>query len=340
MALAVGAELFMIEPAVHAQLGRFVGPLSSQPLALSSDNSVLAVANPDNNSVTFFDVRPGKHLKLKEVKVQTEPNSVVFTPDGKKVFVANTVSGTVSVIPVNVAARTFGTPQANLPVGTEPYSLAITPNGTKLYVASARSATVTIMDAVTNDIIDTLTGVGFEPRGLAITNDGDGDDLDETLYVTDFLALPLPGKLDGADDAKRGKVTVIETATDSIVATVTLNPLAEYRLQGRGRRARNGFSQGANFVFPTGAYPNQLNNIAIKGNFAYIPPTGDSPNGPVRFDVNTQSLLPVINRSNNRMRVRPSTCTWLSQTRRTRPNCLSRSRGRWHSNIMPTRAGC
>ena len=298
MALAAGVELFVSTPAAHAQLGRFVGPISSQPLALSADNSVLAVANPDNNSVSFFDVRPGKNLKLKEVKVQTEPNGVIFTPDGKKLFVANTVSGTVSVIPVNVAARTFGVPQVHLPVGTEPYSLAITPNGTKLYVANARSDSVSIIDAVTNDVLDTLIGVGFEPRGLAITNDGDGDDLDETLYVTNFLAIPLPGKLDGSDDAKRGKVTVVETATDGIVDIVTLNPLGDTGFKAAGDALKR-IPVGPNFVFKTGAYPNQLNNIAIKGNFAYIPSTGDSPNGPVRFDVNTQSLLPVINRSNN-----------------------------------------
>ena len=44
----------------------------------------------------------------------------------------------------------------------------------------------------------------------------------------------------------------------------------------------------------TGAYPNQLNNIAIRGKFAFVPNTGASPNGPVRFNVNTQSLLSVI----------------------------------------------
>src|SRR5207247_10977323 len=49
-------------------------------------------------------------------------------------------------------------------------------------------------------------------------------------------------------------------------------------------------------IFTTGAYPNQLNNIAIKGIFAFLPHTGASPNGPVRFDVNTHSLLSVIDR--------------------------------------------
>jgi hypothetical protein len=50
----------------------------------------------------------------------------------------------------------------------------------------------------------------------------------------------------------------------------------------------------ADLKFTTGAYPNQLNSIAVKGGFAFVPSTGASPNGPVRFDVNTQSLLSVI----------------------------------------------
>src|SRR6185369_5129513 len=51
--------------------------------------------------------------------------------------------------------------------------------------------------------------------------------------------------------------------------------------------------------FTTGAYPNQLNNLAIKGDYIFFPATGASPNGPVRFDVNTQSLLSVVNRKTN-----------------------------------------
>src|SRR6185436_5039790 len=50
----------------------------------------------------------------------------------------------------------------------------------------------------------------------------------------------------------------------------------------------------ADFKFVTGVYPNQLNSIAIRGRFAFVPNTGASPNGPTRFDVNTQSLLSVI----------------------------------------------
>ena len=42
---------------------RFTGPVNSQPLALSADDWLLAVANPDNNSVSIFDVRNGANTK-------------------------------------------------------------------------------------------------------------------------------------------------------------------------------------------------------------------------------------------------------------------------------------
>src|SRR5437868_12890867 len=57
---------------------RFAGPTSSQTLALSADGSVLASVNPDNNSVSLFDTRPGTNQRFAEVKVGVEPNSVAL----------------------------------------------------------------------------------------------------------------------------------------------------------------------------------------------------------------------------------------------------------------------
>jgi YVTN family beta-propeller protein len=282
---------------------RFVGPTSSQPLALTADNAFLAVANPDNNSVSFFDLRGDKNRKLAEVPVQTEPNGVAFLPDGTKLYVANTMSGTVTVIKTNISNGVISRPTLHIRVGTEPYGLALTPNGQKLYVSNARSNSVSVIDTASDTVTKTILGVGFEPRGLAITNDGDSDDLDETVYVTNFLSLPVPGKVDGQDDAKAGRVTVLSTATDTVVGSITINPIADTGFKATGdalaRIPPGDPANPANFVFPTGAYPNQLNNIAIKGNFAFLPNTGASPNGPVRFDVNTHSLLSVLGRISN-----------------------------------------
>ena len=282
---------------------RFAGPTSSQPLALSADNAFLVVANPDNNSVSFFDVRADKNRKLAEVPVQPEPNGVVFMPDGMKAYVANTVSGTVTVIKTNIRNGVISRKTVHIVVGTEPYGLALTPNGRKLYVTNARSNSVSVIDTATDAVVKTIPNVGFEPRGLAITNDGDADDNDETVYVTQFLSLPIAGKIDGTDGAKAGHVTVLSTATDTVIADVTLNPIPDTGFKALGdaiaRIPPGSAAVPANFKFVTGAYLNQLNNIGIKGNFAFLPNTGASPNGPFRFDVNTHSLLSVINRGTN-----------------------------------------
>ncbi len=293
--LALGWATFHPTDAQAAGVSRFVGPTSSQPLSITADNAFLAVANADKNSVSVFDLRRDKNKKIKEVTVQTEPSSVAFLPNGSKLYVANTVSGTVSVIGTDLPNRLFGTP-VQITVGTEPSALVLSPNGSKLYVANARSNTISIIDTATDTVIKTLTGAGLEPRGLAITNNGDASDTDETLYVTQFLSVPRPGKFDGADDAKAGHVFVVSTLTDTVIGEVLINPLADTGFKAAGDALAR-IPPGAAFTFTTGAYVNQLANVAIKGNFAFVPSTGASPNGPVRFNVNTQSLFSAINRS-------------------------------------------
>jgi YVTN family beta-propeller protein len=274
---------------------RFAGPTSSQSLALTADGRFLAVANAENDSVSFFDLRADRHRKLSEVKVQAEPGSVAFMPDGSKAYVANTVSGTVSVVDTSRGYLRPGRTH-HVRVGTEPSAVVLTPNGTKLYVANARSNTISVIDTRTDQVVKTISGVGFEPRGLAISNNSDASDSDETLYVTQFLALPVAGKLDGADDAKAGHVTVISTGSDTVLNDVAINPIADTGFKAAGDALAR-IPPGSAFSFTTGAYPNQLASAAIKGNFVFLPNTGASPNGPVRFDVNTHGLLSVIDRS-------------------------------------------
>lgn len=271
---------------------RFAGATSSQPLALSANGDVLAVVNPDNDSASFFDLRGDANLRFGLVSTQTEPSGVAVMPDGRRAYVANAVSGTVSVIDLDVTTGTVTPPTTHIAVGTEPASLVLTPNGSRLYVANSRSNTVSVIDTSTNAVVATRA-VGLEPRGLAVTHDGDADDTDEKLYVTSFLAVPIAGRAPGRDDAGEGHVAVISTATDTVIATAIVQPMTSTGFNANGDALAR-IAPGAAFTFPTGAYPNQLNNLAIHGGFAYLPNTGASPNGPVRFDVNTQALLSVL----------------------------------------------
>ncbi|MSV29943.1 MAG: hypothetical protein EXQ52_14540 [Bryobacterales bacterium] len=275
---------------------RFPGATSSQPLAISADGAVLVSVNPDNDTVSVFDVSQDRNRRIAEVRVGSEPNGVAVVPNGSRAFIANSVSGTVTSMQIyrgGVGGRVL----RHIPVGTEPYAVVMTPNGRKLYVANARSNTISVIDPNTNSVIRTVN-VGPEPRGLAVTNNGDANDDDETLLVTHFLALPSPGRVDGEDDSKLGFVTALSTRDESMIAQISLRPMPDTGFKAAGdaigRMAPPATITEADLKFTTGAYPNQLNSVAVKGGFAFVPSTAASPNGPVRFDVNTQSLLSVI----------------------------------------------
>src|SRR5262245_31627629 len=99
-------------------------PTRSDPIALTSDNRFVWVANRDNNSVSVLEVGNDVNHKVREIPVGAEPRSVAITPDNKKVYVTNMVGGTVSVID----AATYKVLRVIL-VGTEPFGCALTPDG-------------------------------------------------------------------------------------------------------------------------------------------------------------------------------------------------------------------
>lgn len=289
---------------------RFAGATKSGPLALSADDRLLASVNPDNNSVSVFLVGNDQNQLIAEIPVGKEPNGVAVSPDGRQIYVANTLDGTVTVLSVDTGANPPAiSVVSSLKVGVEPYGVAITPNGTKVYVTNARSNSVSVIDTATNAVAKTITNVGpavgAEPRGIAITNNGNDSDTDETVYITHFYSFATQGKLDGEDDAKTGLVTKISSESDSVSGQIVLKNMADTGFLATGdaiarQEARQRNRDGSiRATFVTGAYPNQMQAIAIKNGFAYLPNVGASPNGPVRFNVNTQALLHILNTATN-----------------------------------------
>src|SRR5262249_54264099 len=100
---------------------------------------------------------------------------------------------------------------------------------------------------------------------------------------------------EGRDDGKEGRVTVISSATDTVSGTVVLNPLADTGFKSNGSVLDNiPATDPPTFEFVTGAFPNLLQRTCLKADRAYGPNSASSPNGPVRFNVNVQSFLSVI----------------------------------------------
>ena len=117
LAAALGYRVHNPGRAAAQALTRFTGSTSSQPLALSADDSLLLVANPDNNSVSLFDLKNG-NTRLAEIPVGKEPNCVALSPDGTRAYVANTLDGTVSVLNISRTASAAYTLVATISVGT------------------------------------------------------------------------------------------------------------------------------------------------------------------------------------------------------------------------------
>ena len=220
--------------------------------------------------------------------------------------IADSLSGTVSVI--DLPSRTV---TKTLTVGRDPAAVALTPNGTRLFVANAASDTVTIFNTATDTIQATadLSNAGRSPRGLAITNDGDADNTDETVFVSMFFSELRPGKSgadEGQDDQREGRVAVLTSDFGVPMPApnpVTLGPMADTGFNSNGRLApASGTTPAiastnpATFTTPTGAFPNQLAAVAIhpSGNRAYVVNTAASPNGPLRFNSNVQGLVSVL----------------------------------------------
>jgi YVTN family beta-propeller protein len=91
------------------------------------------------------------------IPVGSLPYGVAVSPDGRKVYVANYLSNSVSVI--NTATNSV---TATLPVGTTPAGVAVTPDSSRVYVANFGSNNVSVIVGATNAVIATIP-VGTGP---------------------------------------------------------------------------------------------------------------------------------------------------------------------------------
>lgn len=325
-------------------------PTRSSTIAITSDDSRLVVVNSQNNTVSVIRVRDeeGNDVEqlLAEVPVGNDPHSVAISPDDRTAFVSNSEDGSVSVI--NLAASTPVIVNPSIAVGNEPRGVAVSPNGVYVYVANHTDGTVTSILTGTREVISTVS-VGGNPTAVAITNDGDTDDTDETVVVTRFFSEVIDpvARPDGFNDSKAGKLasfnvgeSIFNGPTPDLGLTIlSINPLADSGFTADRRQfcqnTRNILNDSAEVLFfnsgvdgsnreagtanlkssifcpdvnstdataagpigsdPQGAYPNQLFGAIIRNDRVFVPNIGASPEPPVRFNVNVQSLISSVN---------------------------------------------
>src|SRR5438132_1152348 len=160
-------------------------------------------------------IETGTNTVATTVTAGTGPQAVAITPDGRVAYVGKLTSSDVSVS--NAATNTVA---ATVAVGFGPFGVAITPNGAFAYVTAfgdrCANGGVWVISTATNAVVATVplagctTGVAIAPDGalayVAITPDG------AFAYVTHSA---LSG-------TSANSVSVIETATNTVVATVSV----------------------------------------------------------------------------------------------------------------------
>lgn len=315
--------LLMASTLAFSQWASAAEPTRSTNIAITSDDSRLINLNHDTGTVTVFRINANATgqqalTKLAEIGVGDEPNCVAIHPTDSEAYVT-TADGFVSVISLEGAS--MHTVVKKIAVQAEPRGCALTPTGNILYVANHTAGTVSAISTPQRKVLLTSKALYGRPYALAVTNDGDTDDRDERVYVTDFFAaretfLDQPDPA-GFDNTSYGVVRSFTVGDLNNPATTRLEPLADSGFTAD----RSKFCLKTNASLhpaaqaeqpycpdtsvsdplnpklaadPQGAYPNQLHALLIRGNRLFVPSIGAAPEPPVQFRVNVQALVGVI----------------------------------------------
>jgi YVTN family beta-propeller protein len=270
-------------------------PTNGSAVAITKDDKWAVAANRTAGRVTVFkldfggltmatksvDLDVGKNAEPWAVVIGNDDDSAyaILRRDQQVVKIRNLRSG-ASVDPMRAST------------GSEPTGLAISPSGKTLYVANWADGTVTVIDSAslavkrTVDLNAALAATPWlgavaprpglaHPRAIVVTNNGDDNDGDETIYVTEFFsqarAAGVPTDDSQFDLARQGAVYPINVGTWEVGAPIQIPPIGD-----------TGFPDSKGQV--TGCFPNQLYAAALNSGRLYVTAVCESPRGPTGLD--------------------------------------------------------
>ncbi len=172
-------------------------PRASSSMAYDPARHLIAVANPDNDTVTLVDSL--QLTKIAEIEVDDQPESVAFLPDGT-LWVLHQANAGLAIVDVELREIVE---RVQLPHGSMPTGLVVSPLG-PVYVSLMATGQVARIDPEERSI-EELIEAGPWPRGLAVNHDG------SKLYVTRFIS-----------GGGEGQVTILDLGVGGGSAVVAL----------------------------------------------------------------------------------------------------------------------
>ncbi|MBL8681492.1 MAG: hypothetical protein JNK05_20165 [Myxococcales bacterium] len=275
-------------------------PTNGSAIVLTSDDQHAVAVNRTSHTVAIFRTDFAANpptaartalLPASMVGADSEPWAAVIGNDNDTAYVI--LRRAQQVIKITGVRGTPAIAATRATVGSEPTGIAISPTGRSLYVANYNNGTVSVINTADMTVTRTVdlnpalgesgllgpTAMGAgraraalaHPRSLVVTNNGDGNDDDETVYVSEFFAQSrttgVPSGDAQFDQNRQGVVYRFNAGTGAVGALITLAPLAN-----------TGFQDSANN--DTGCFPNQLYSLALNNNRLYVTSVCESPRGP------------------------------------------------------------
>jgi YVTN family beta-propeller protein len=288
-------------------------PTQGSAVAITADDKYAVAVNRTAGRVTVFKLDfGGNYAALKQIDLDVgkaaEPWAVVVGNDDDSAYVI--LRKEQRVVRVRNLRSAPWIDDAYARTGSEPTGISISPSGAKLYTANWAEGTVTVVNTVDLSVAGTIDlnaslaastylgpGAGARPalahpRAIVVTNNGDGSDADERVYVTEFFSQArvdaLPDDDSRFDIGRQGVVYHFDVATGTVAAPITIKPVAD-----------TGFVDSKGGV--TGCFPNQLYAAAINSGRLYVTSVCESPRGPVGPDM--APVAPGVGTSNFKTQV-------------------------------------
>jgi YVTN family beta-propeller protein len=161
---------------------------------ISRDGKLVWVTSETPQSLLEIDAATGRIVK-QWLTQQERSHLVVVTPDEKKFYVSNTISGSVSVI-----ERATGAVKV-IPVGKGAEAITISPDGREVWVGMPADNKLAVISTAKDEIVETIESGGKQPQRVRFTPDG------KDVWVSHFAADTL---------------TVIDAQSRKIVANVSV----------------------------------------------------------------------------------------------------------------------
>ena len=273
-----------------------VARTSGGAVVLSRDEHIAVMANRSAGVVSIFKVDPRRNgsdkvslVKELDTGENSEPWAAVIGADDDTAYVLLRQSHQVVRISSLHAGPVLDTLRAA--VEAEPTDIAISPSGKKLFVANWGEGTINtittdpfktraatdlnpVLIAQANVLGDLASRSGLaHPYALAVTDNGDDDDTDETLYATEFFSQSLPGieatsDFSEFDRNRQGYVYTMSLSSGNAGSIIPIAPVANTGFPDSEKRM-------------TSCFPNQLYGAAIDRGRLYVTAMCTSPRGPV-----------------------------------------------------------